>query len=442
MKCSKCGAEIMEGVSFCVHCGSKVGSNQETSQIPRETPQANVGNLQSIQPKDSPAKGTGKNNAPLIAIAVILTIFVIMGIVLVVINVVNTDEPKATPSLDSGNSRETIETVETNRVTNEGSSRRGEKGDVTLLEPAKQILQQASEEYQAGQYDGGAINHSTEAINTLLAVAESNNLQAEANDSIAEAYQLLKNSVMNYGDVLLQQGVANSSCAEQTYNCIQSAFAVGDEIVAKGYTVDATDLQNYLYNYIQTYRDLYIAAINDITRRENWSRDEAWNYAEQAASLKADGKAILFDETNLEDPLRMRYAYCLAWITRKRCETGLADGSMTNEMAMQTMIAVLKETDYNILLLQDIVGYGNVAGIDASIYNSAYNAIVDEIRAEQNLSVGADIGVTSSTYVDAAHFWYFNDLDGEDKYKVDIYNGTTAATRQWIRTNVPVILGE
>ena len=138
----------------------------------------------------------------------------------------------------------------------------------------------------------------------------------------------------------------------------------------------------------------------------------------------------------------MRYEYCLAWIIRKRCETGLADGSMTNEAAVQTMVAVLKETDYNILLLQDIVKYGSAAGIDVSAYTSAYNAVVDEIKAEQNLTVGTSIGVNSSTYVDAAHFWYFNDLGGEDKYKVDTYNGTTAATRQWVRNNVPVILGE
>lgn len=380
-----------------------------------------------------------KSNAPLIIILVILLVLVIGGGAFAIMSILGVGP---FGEKQEGNSGEAIEATADTAVDETETSGEAVKGDVALLDPAKELIQKASGEFDAGQYGDGSIPDSTEAINTLLTVAEKNNLQDEAADSISQAYVILENSITKYGDVLLQQG-ANIDCATQTYNCILSAKSLLDEIAAKGYTVDGTELENYFQNtFIQSYRDIYIAAINEITKRENWSRDEAWNYAEQAYSLKVDGKPVLFDETNLEDPLKMRYEYCLAWIIRKRCETGLADGSMTNEAAVQTMVAVLKETDYNILLLQDIVKYGSAAGIDVSAYTSAYNAVVDEIKAEQNLTVGTSIGVNSSTYVDAAHFWYFNDLGGEDKYKVDTYNGTTAATRQWIRNNVPVILGE
>ena len=110
--------------------------------------------------------------------------------------------------------------------------------------------------------------------------------------------------------------------------------------------------------------------------------------------------------------------------------------------AMNRMTAILKETDYNLLLLQDIITYGSAAGVDVTQYRNAYNAIVDKIKSDQGLTISTDIAVNSTSSVNLNHFWYFNDLDGEDKYKVDLHNGTTAATREWIRSNVPVMLGE
>jgi hypothetical protein len=187
---------------------------------------------------------------------------------------------------------------------------------------------------------------------------------------------------------------------------------------------------------------MFISSINDITEYENWSRDEAWTYAEQAYSIKENGKPILFDDEDLEDPLRMRYVYCLAWITTKRCETGIEEGTLSYADAVNSLTAILDETDYNLLLLQYIISYGSNAGIDISKYLNAYNAIVDEIKREQNLTIGTDIGVTSATSVDLRHFWYFNDLDGEESYKVDAHNGTTKATRDWIRSNIPGMLNE
>ena len=150
----------------------------------------------------------------------------------------------------------------------------------------------------------------------------------------------------------------------------------------------------------------------------------------------------MFDSEDLEDPLRLRYEYSLAWVTRKRSETGLADGSLTKADVVNNMRAILKETDYNLLLLQDIISYGSDAGLDISRYAEAYNAIVDEIYREQGLTIVAGDAQDVPQTVDVRHFWYFNDLTGEDAYKVDFSNGTTAATRAWIRNNVPGIVGE
>lgn len=80
------------------------------------------------------------------------------------------------------------------------------------------------------------------------------------------------------------------------------------------------------------------------------------------------------------------------------------------------------------------------AGINVDNYRNAYQAIIDRIKSEQGLTVGSEISVSSATTIDIRHFWYFNDLDGEDQYIVDTHNGTTKATREWIRENVPGIL--
>ena len=107
-------------------------------------------------------------------------------------------------------------------------------------------------------------------------------------------------------------------------------------------------------------------------------------------------------------------------VTRKRCETGLADGSMSYADAVQTLASILEETDYNPLLLQDMVNYGQQAGMN-----------VDIIQREEGITIGGD--------VDLDHFWYFNDLDGDSSYRVGDY-GTTSYVRSWIRNNISGIL--
>ena len=86
---------------------------------------------------------------------------------------------------------------------------------------------------------------------------------------------------------------------------------------------------------------------------------------------------------DLDDPLRLRYEYCLAMVTRKRCETGLADGSMSYADAVQTLASILEETDYNPLLLQDMVNYGQQAGMNVENYRYAYEMILDIIQRKK-----------------------------------------------------------
>lgn len=315
------------------------------------------------------------------------------------------------------------------------------KVDATVLEPADELTAQAKKQLKAGAYAGsdGAMDIAAQALTMYMQVAEENKLEAKAKSGVEDAFKIYSDAVIKYCDTIKQQG-AYVECFNEINGRLTEAMGIAATAVQKGYEPDGKALEAYKANLIPEFRDQFISEINAFTKRENWSRDEAWSCAERAYAIQEDGKPLLFDNTDPEDPLRMRYEYCLAWITRKRCETGVKDGTMTAAAAANSMVAILKDTDYNLLLLQDIVNYGKTAGMDVTKYSNAYNAIVNQLRTSQGLTVSADIAVNSMNSVKPTHFWYFNDLSGEDKYKVDPNNGTTAATRQWIRDNVPGIV--
>ena len=452
--CQKCGAALNPGAKFCSKCGSTQTAKAEqpvTASQPKVVPQSQV----AVQPtvaqqavtQTKPKKKKSKKG--LIIFIVLLLIIGILGGAGYYFVVVQGINPLETVSSMLDTSEEEDEEEDTESEEKESSESQSdedkeadsEKGDVSLLEPANKLVEDAKAEYDAQNYVDGSIPLSKDAINQFVTIGEANNLHEEAQEGIDGVYWIYVESIIRYCDNMKNQGTS-AACFEQINSTLTEAMDFATGLSDKGYEVDSTELYTYKDATVVLFKDMYIESINNITEYENWSRDEAWSYAEQAYSIKENGKPLLFDDENLEDPLRLRYVYCLAWITRKRCETGLADGTLTNEDVVRNMEAVLEETDYNLLLIQDIITYGSAAGMDVEKYRKAYNATVEEIKNSQGIIIGNDIGVSSSSSVDLKHFWYFNDLDGEDKYKVDTHNGTTAKTREWIRSNVPVILSE
>ena len=447
--CPGCGTVLNPGAKFCAKCGMK----QETVAAPAQAKPA-AAPVQAkpaaapaqAKPASAPAQAKppkkSSKKAPIAILIVIL--FLLLGVAVgagcyfIAVRGMN---PLENVAGALGSHKEDPDEESSESADNSKEDPEEKKGDASLLEPANKLVEEAKAEYEAGNYDEGSIPLCVEAIEQYMVVAEENDLQKEAQEGIDSVYWMYVDSIIRYCDNIKKQG-ANAAGFEQINGILTKAAELTEKLTEGGFSVDSAELYTYKNDVVQAFRDMYIESINAITGYENWSRDEAWNYAEQAYSIKEDGKPILFDEENLEDPLRMRYVYCLAWITRKRCETGLSDGSLSNKDVVESMEAILKETDYNLLLIQDIITYGSAAGMDVEKYRNAYNAIVEEIKNEQNFTIGSDLGVSSASSVDLRHFWYFNDLDGEDKYKVDTHNGTKAATREWIRNNVPVILGE
>ncbi len=449
MTCIKCGAPLKPGAKFCAKCGTNqnaqptqntskpVQASQPTAEQPAK-PVAEQGQPAQIQqqksvqqapaqtaPVKQPAK---KSKMPIVLIVLLVFIILFIAGGYFVLDKVFEVNPIAV-IMDSGDEDQTETAEEV-----QDKSEKGEKGDPGLLDALDEQLEAAKNAYDEGSYEE-AIKGCRELIEQYVTIGEENNLTEEADEKIKEAFEIMSKAAIDYCKNIENQE-SGSAGYEQVNNTVDPILELASTLTEKKYTIDSSEITEYSEGIVQRFKEVYIRKINEITEREQWSRDEAWTYAEQAYSIQKDGKTVLFDESDLDDPLRLRYVYCLAWISRKRCENGVADGSMTKEDAFNAMTAILEETDYNLLVLQDIITYGSAADKDISGYQEAYNAITQKLKDEQNLSI-VNSGVNSGTSVDVRRFWYFNDLDGDDAYKVDINNGTTQATRDWIRNNIP-----
>ncbi len=305
--------------------------------------------------------------------------------------------------------------------------------NAAILAPVDEQLEAVKTEYEAASYTN-ALNDSIGVLEQYMSVGEGRHPMEEAQDHIAEAFSIASRSAIESSRILESQQ-PGSAIYEQICIYVDPVVEMADTLTQAGYTVDSQEITDYSDGIVPMFREKYIQIINSFTERDQWSRDEAWTYAEQAYKTQKDGKTVLFDVTDLDDPLRLRYVYCFAWITAKRCE------SMTPEDAFENLTAVLEETDYNPLLLQDIITYGTTAKKDVSRYQAAYDAIVKKIKEEQKFSIVKESGgVSSASSAELRKFWYFNDLSGDAAYIVDSNNGTTQATRDWIRANVPGII--
>lgn len=467
--CSKCGAQLKDGAKFCSKCGNSQNAQpaQDTQSVqntqstpsmqaprkaaPQQTQppvqntapqpaQAPVSmpnpSAQQAQAKQAPKK---KSKLPVVLIIIVLLIALLVGGYFVLdkvfdinpIALITGNEEDDDDSRDSTKSDDDDGNVEDNK---DNKDEEADKVDPEELEALKEQIKTAKKSYDEGSFED-ALKESKEVIEQYIALSEKYTLDEEAGEQIVEAYDIAAQAATKICEGLEGQEYGNA-LYKQMRNTLDPVLELAVTLTEKGYEVDSTGITKYSDGIVPKFRDVFIKKINEITEREQWSRDEAWTYAEAAYSIQEDGKTVLFDESDLDDPLRLRYVYCLAWIQRKRCENGVADGSMTQKDAFDAMAAILEETDYNLLVLQDIIAYGNAIEADTSGYQAAYDAIVQELKDEQKLSI-VNSGVNSGTSVDVRKFWYFNNLSGDDAYKVDINNGTTQNTRDWIRENIP-----
>ena len=258
------------------------------------------------------------------------------------------------------------------------------------------------------------MNTLTTAINQSVAKAEEAGDAALAADRVTDAYASYVTAVNKHKDMLngstLSGGIYGQIMME-----LEDAIALGEELIAKGYAVDTSSLTSARDEFDKTYTEKIISTFDEFTSRATWSRTESWNLMSETADN-------MFDSSDLDNPIRLRYAYALSWWTQKQIETEIANGTITGKGAAIKIANLIDVMDYNPMMIDYYITYMKEAGEDCTEVESAYNDIVDHIAETQGLRIGVDVALD--------HFWYFNDFI---THPVDATNGVTQENRQWIR---------
>ncbi len=275
------------------------------------------------------------------------------------------------------------------------------------------------------------------AVDKLITALKNGADKTDISEKLAKAFSLCTKANIELAKNI-ERVTLDSAGYTQILSYKDDLMKQAGVIADAGLEADTAEWDEYEQGLSQRARDLYISKINEIATRPDWSRDEAWNLADDAYKIKdSNGKPLLWNEDDLDDPLRLRYEYSLAWIVQKRCLNGVADGTMSETDAITTINSVLAETDYNLVLLRLIIIYGTNQKMDMKPYENAYNAIVTKVRDTEGFSITNGTNLSSTTSADYTHFLFFNDLSGNEEYRVDTHNGTTAEVRAWIRENIP-----
>ena len=364
------------------------------------------------QPKPAKPKSDEKASPALIIVVVVLAVLVIVsGIVCFLVW-------NGTISLPFGGTvtEETIDEEESTEATTEAETSTVDVDELfaeadTLAETGKGQIA-----VDAEIVDG--MNNLNAAIREYASKAEEAGDISLAVDRINDAYVAYITAIVRHKD-MLSASTLSGAIYKQILIEMDDAAALGDDLAAKGYEVDYSSLTSAKDEFIKSYTDRIVAAFDEFTKGQMWSRTECWN-------LMSETPDNMFDNSDLDNPLRLRYAYALSWWIQKQIESELASGTITTKGAAIKIGGMIETMDYNPMMINYYISYMNDAGEDCSEVSQAYDDIVNQLSQTQGIVIGQDIPLE--------HFWYFNDF-GE--YSGDMEdgstNGVTPENRQWIR---------
>ena len=448
--CIKCGAKMKPGAKFCTKCGTPVDKNQKpagASSVVASTAPVQPAPMQNAPVQGTPtAENKPKKGSKGLIILIILAICAILVAIILALK-----SAGVFARLGSGEGQNTEANADNNGNNENGDAENPdgegedpEEEDPELAAQRRQEINDIIDDIEDAVAEGDKSEFITDdygiALDGYIKLASKYEIADEISKDAAEVFekyvQQVRNSIANLDGQKVSSGLYIQS--REYYDEI---LGYADAMTNAGITFDDCGIIEESDALIEVYRGKYIAAINEISSRENWSRDEAWELMVDAASIvDEDGDKVLFDEDNLDDPMRLRYIYALAWKTRKEIETGIANGDMTYEEALDKIDSVLRETDYNLMLLHDGIYYCDKAGIDNAPYMVAFNSEIEKMQEFDKVVVILDPSKADETHIEMNHFWIFNDIsdNANSAYQVSEINGTSATTRAWIRENIRV----
>lgn len=465
--CPSCGAALKPGVKFCSKCGAP--APQEAASVPQSAPDpipqpvpvptpapvpqpvptpAPAPAPQPVpvpapapvpQPVPVPGKPVQKKKKPLIPVLCILAVLILLGGGFALSKAGLLPElPFAKNAEDSekGDSKKNDKPEDSTENADEENT---EAEDLTVsleeeLAPIAEQVTGAEDKIGSGDYAEasadleGALN----AYVDLVSEYDSEDVTDTVAPLAATAFDLYTKSILKQVEGWESQP-PTAPLYQQVDLTMNASFKLADQLKDSGLTVDTDALETNYAEFPGRYKEKYILAFNDLVTGESWSRTTAWMYMQDAASVG------LVDRENPDDPLTLRYAYSLAWITQKETSEGRADGSVTDEEAITSILAVAKNADYNPVLMRELaLCYDAVddtvsatliedACIDVCNYLANNEAVY--INAEDLFVPGRNSNASSTIALN--DFWYFNDFGD---YSASITNGLRTEGREYIRT--------
>jgi len=155
------------------------------------------------------------------------------------------------------------------------------------------------------------MNNLNAAIHEYASKAEEAGDISLAVDRINDAYVAYITAIVRHKD-MLSASTLSGAIYKQILIEMDDAAALGDDLAAKGYEVDYSSLTSAKDEFIKSYTDRIVAAFDEFTKGQMWSRTECWN-------LMSETPDNMFDNSDLDNPLRLRYAYALSWWIQKKC---------------------------------------------------------------------------------------------------------------------------
>lgn len=407
MKCPVCNKE-MDHESICSHCGFDLSVTQVTPVTP-VIPVPTVVNpnpdsaedSQNSQDSDTPDRQSRKTGRKLFGIKMVLAVLVIV-IGAACFGVWRKTTPDDVPAEPT----DAVPTV--NSPVNPPVS------PEELFADQDALLDEGKRQAAIDAEVVNAMENLDNVIQQLVQKAEDAGDMSLAADRLADAYSTYISAVYRHRDMLDGQTLSGA-IYKQIMSELDDAVSLGDYLTEKGCAVDTAAVKTSRDEFETAYTDKVIAAFDEFTTREMWSRTEAWNLM----SATSDN---MFDTSDLDNPVRLRYAYALSWWTQKQIETELNNGTITAKGAAIKIANMIDIMDYNPMMIHYYITFMNEAGEDCTDVSNAYNEIVEHLAQTQGIRIGEDI--------DLAHFWYFNDFV---THSVDDTNGVTQENRQWIR---------
>ncbi len=444
--CIKCGAKMQPTARFCTKCGNPVDKSHKpagASSVVASTAKSPSGPVQNIPSQAVSEKDIAKKKNKEFILLILLVICALIVCILLALKasgVLSGRNHDTSQNTGSSGSASDADDADVNEEDDEEES----EDDAEDEEARQQEIAAIMEEIDAAVSEGDTSEYISEsyknALNGYVRLASDYDMADDISSDASEVFEKYALQVRNSVALLDGQKVS-SGLYIQSRMYYDEIMGCADAMTDAGIKFDDCGITAESNALTETYRDKYIYAVNEITSRENWSRDEAWNLMEDAACiLDESGNRVLFAEDDPDDPMRLRYIYSLAWKTRKDIETGLANGELDYPGALARIDEVLPETDYNLMLLYDGIFYSNMAGIDPSPYSEAFESETAIIAEHDQISVVLNPSESDDTHFDLNHFWIFNDIseDANPEYQVSYKNGTSSATRQWIRDNIRV----